>query len=116
MKMMVGVLIGFVLATIVTVAATVGFSSAKAASDPASSTPASSTAVIPPAIADFYHIYTESLKAPFQQARAKITDPDIRDFYDKLIDRSGILKDSDAGTADNLTAPAPAASETLTGR
>ncbi len=111
MRMMVGVLIGFVLATVVTVAATVGLSSAKASSDPASS-----TAVIPPAIADFYRIYTENLRAPFREARAKITDPDIRDFYDKLIDRTGILKDSDAGTADNLTAPAPAATDTSTGR
>ncbi|OGO42903.1 MAG: hypothetical protein A2137_07385 [Chloroflexi bacterium RBG_16_58_8] len=41
-------------------------------------------------IPDIEKIYRQSLTEPFQKAKSKIYDPDIANFYDGLLDSTGL--------------------------
>jgi hypothetical protein len=53
-------------------------------------------------IPDFEKIYREALIMPFEKAKSKIYDKDIADFYNELLDRTGLTEyGSSSNSSDN---------------
>lgn len=87
MKIVIGFMAGIFFAGMLMMVISFGLPALAGSSDNTTGDDMSLTRLLP----DIEKIYREALLTPFIKAKAKITDPDIADYYHNLLDKSGVI-------------------------